>query len=169
MKPSVVIIGIVSAGLVIGGTVWYFHDRKPKKSSEESGGEDIPDTNEQSGSQTNETKPSGGSSHTTQKPKSTTATATTQESPILTSLKSKLGAGARIKNNQVFVVFNKNQNLATFYSNNRFAIFKIGQESKGALMKGSFKNDGFTLIPDKGKEISSNSVWGNLERLPFKK
>lgn len=173
MKKSVIVIGLISAGLVIGGTILYFKSTLKKSSSDEenSGGEDIPtpkdtsSTNTQTQTQPQQTPKTSTSTTSTI---STTSTAT-QESPIINDVKSKLGAGARIKNNQVFAIFNKNKNLAIFYSNNRFAIFKVGQESKGNLIKGTYNNGGLTLIPDKGNKIVSNSVWGNLERLPFKK
>lgn len=170
MRTGVVVtVGLISAGLVIGGTIWYFNSR-PKKSSDADDksdkGEDIPDT----------TKPASSSTSTQQQsaPKKETvssggSTATSTSTNSIDEAKSKFGSGARVKDNQLFAPFNSNKNIAVFYSNGRFAIFKIGEEKKGTLLKGSYKNGGLTLIPDKGKEITSGSAWTNLNRLPFKK
>ena len=173
MRTGVVVtIGLISAGLVIGGTIWYFKSKKPKTSStddssDDKKGEDIPDT----------TKPasSSSSSPTQQSPPKTTtvsgggsASSATSPNPI-DEAKIKFGSGARVKDNQLFAPFNENKNIAVFYSNGRFSIFKIGEEKKGTLLKGSFRNGGLTLIPDKGKEITSGSAWTNLNRLPIKK
>jgi hypothetical protein len=167
MRAGVVVIGILSAGLLIGGTVWYFRSKRPKKSdADDKSSEDIPDTMPKSSTSPNvqqqpaptNTTVSGGGS-----------TSTTVATNFINEVKAKLGAGTRVKDNQVFAPFNSNKNIAVFYSNGRFAIFKIGEEKKGALLKGSYSNGGLTLTPDKGKVITSSSVWTNLNRLPFKK
>lgn len=179
---TVVVIGLVSAGLVIGGTIWYFNSKKPKKSSDsssddnkssesKSANEDIPDTTKTVSESSSPSK--SGSSSPSKSSTSTASSGDSTEKPstsnVIDEVKSKLGAGARIKDNQVFAPFNSNKNIAVFYSNGRFSIFKIGEEKKGFLVKGSFKNGGLTLTPDKGKAITSGSVWTNLNRLPFKK
>lgn len=161
MKKGLVVIGVISAGLVIGGTIWYFKSKSPKSNEGDSDenkdkSEDIPDTTKQT-SVKKETVASN-----TEPTKNTTSV------NVIDEVKSKLGSGARVKNNSVFAPFNSNKNIAVFYSNGRFSIFKIGEEKKGTLLKGTFKDGGLTLIPDKGKQVTSSSTWTNLNNL-FKK
>lgn len=172
MKTGVIVaIGVLSAGLVISGTVWYFRSKRPKTSTsdstnDEKNNEDIPDTTKTVSSSSTQYS----SSPTQPKQQVQTNTSTTATSGnILSNLMKKLGSGARLKDNQVFAPFNSNKNIAVFYSNGRFSVFKIGEEKKGYLIKGSFKNDGLSLLPDNGKQISSGSVWTNLNMLPIKK
>lgn len=182
MRTGVIVIGLISAGLVIGGTIWYFNSKKPKKSGTESDtdnkpsegssstNEDIPDTTKTVSSPAQQTPSSSSSSQSMTSTTSSSGSASSASSPnVLSEVMKKLGAGARLKNNQVFAPFNNNKNIAIFYSNGRFSIFKIGEEKKGYLLKGVFKNGGLTLIPDGGKPISSGSAWTNLNTLPFKK
>ncbi len=180
---TVVVIGLISAGLVIGGTVWYFNSKKPKKSSDSSNdednkssdntskGEDIPDATNPVSSSSAPSKHTSSSTSTASASNSSSGGSASKSSTsnVIDEVKAKLGAGARVKDNQVFAPFNSNKNIAVFYSNGRFSIFKIGEEKKGYLIKGSFKNSGLTLTPDKGKAITSGSVWNNLNRLPIKK
>lgn len=169
MRTGVIVtIGVLSAGLVIGGTVWYFRSKRPRTSTsdsttEEKKDEDIPDTTKTVSSSTTVSQPK----QQTQTQSQTQTTATSGN--VLNNLMKKLGSGARLKDNQVFAPFNSNKNIAVFYSNGRFSVFKIGEEKKGYLIKGSFKNDGLSLLPDNGKQISSGSVWTNLNMLPIKK
>jgi hypothetical protein len=164
MRKGVVVIGLISAGLVIGGTIWYFNSRPKKSDNQETDkkDEDIPQTEtttpKSSPAPTKTTTVSGGGS---------TETATSTN--LIDEAKAKFGSGARVKNNQLFAPFNSNKNIAVFYSNGRFVILKIGEEKKGTLLKGSFKDGGLTLMPDKGKVIKSSSAWTNLNMLPIKK
>lgn len=172
MRTGVIVtIGVLSAGLVIGGTIWYFRSKRPKTSTsdsttEDKKDEDIPDTTKTVSSSS--TQYSAPSTQPKQQVQTSGGSSTAASNPI-DEAKSKFGSGARVKNNQLFAPFNSNKNIAVFYSNGRFSIFKIGEEKKGTLLKGSYKNGGLTLIPDNGKQISSGSAWTNLNMLPIKK
>lgn len=56
--------------------------------------------------------------------------------------------------------FDGNKYQADFYNNGRVVISKVG--SNGYLVKGSYRDGGLTIVLDNGKNINSNSVWGNL-------
>lgn len=51
------------------------------------------------------------------------------------------------------------KNFAQFYTNNRVIIFDA---DKNVVAKGTYSDGGKTIKLDSGKEITSGSVWGNL-------
>ena len=54
----------------------------------------------------------------------------------------------------------KAKNFAQFYTNNRVIIFN--DADKNVIAKGTYSNGGKTIKLDSGKEITSGSVYGNL-------
>ena len=75
----------------------------------------------------------------------------------------QLNLGVKAPSGNGFSVkFNSAKNSASFYNNNRFAIFN----NKGQLMfKGAYQQGGKSLKGDNGKIAVSGSVWGNLNSI----
>jgi hypothetical protein len=155
MNKKVIIIGIASTVLVVGGLIWYY---KVKNESIEPEGDKEPEGNSGSGSSSNTNTGSG--SNTTVKPK--VEKASTDE---LEKVKTNIGAAGILKDDKVAVPYlNNKKNSAVFFNNNRFSIYTKGNELK-TLVKGSYSNGGLTLSPDGGSKVTSNSVLTNLEKL----
>lgn len=80
------------------------------------------------------------------------------DNPNFEDLQTNMGIKAN-KDNVVVAPFNKGENLAQFYTNNRVIIFN---KNKNVILKGSYSNGGTSITLDNGKEISGGSVWQNL-------
>lgn len=59
--------------------------------------------------------------------------------------------------------FNGEKNQVNFFSNNRFFIYKIENGIRKYIDRGTWSMGGYNLKLDSGKEVSSGSVFKNLQ------
>lgn len=142
MKTKNLLLALFSVAL-LGGGIWYFTRKKDDVSE---GGDETKEGSESKNETTQQTGETSGSS---EKPKNN-----------FDSLINNLGANVKpSKDNIVKVAFNKGNNFAQFYTNNRVVIFDA---NKKIVAKGTYSDGGKTIKMDSGKNISSGSVWQNL-------
>jgi hypothetical protein len=88
----------------------------------------------------------------------------TENKDELDLLRQNLKTTARIKTDVEILEFNGGKNVINFFKNGRFYLYSL--DSKGTkkyINKGNWSNGGLNLKTDDGKEVSSTSVYKNLQ------
>jgi hypothetical protein len=90
----------------------------------------------------------------------------TENKDELDLLRQNLGTTAGIKTDVEIVKFNGGKNVIDFFKNGRFFLYSLDNKgTKKYINKGNWSNGGLNLKTDDGKEVSSTSVYKNLQDL----
>jgi hypothetical protein len=88
----------------------------------------------------------------------------TENKDELDLLRQNLGTSASIKTDVEIRKFNGGKNVIDFFKNGRFYLYSLDNKgTKKYINSGNWSNGGLNLKLDSGKEVSSNSVYKNLQ------
>ena len=88
----------------------------------------------------------------------------TENKDELDLLRQNLGTTAGIKTDVEILKFNGGKNVIDFFKNGRFFLYSLDNKgTKKYINSGNWSNGGLNLKTDNGKEVSSTSVYKNLQ------
>lgn len=88
----------------------------------------------------------------------------TENKDELDLLRQNLRTTAGIKTDVEMLKFNGGKNEINFFKNGRFYLYSLDNKgTKKYINSGNWSNGGLNLKTDDGKEVSSNSVYKNLQ------
>ena len=88
----------------------------------------------------------------------------TENKDELDLLRQNLNTTASIKTDVEILKFNGGKNVIDFFKNGRFYLYSLDNKgTKKYINKGNWSNGGLNLKTDDGKEVSSTSVYKNLQ------